>query len=222
SFVSDYTVDENKKPELIITPEDISFDNVTIGSSESMTITLQAKNNNVEIDGINFLSDVNASGRLVINWGPDAPPPIFIEKDSSYGIIIEYSPIDTLGSEATIEFYGTACSGREMTLTANPAITSVEGDYLNSLEYGLISLYPNPANEKITISLPEIPNDDGIIDKQTFLFIYDYMGNKVKEYEINSAERLITLNIENLKNGSYFIKCTRRYINGVVPFVVYR
>ncbi len=109
-----------------------------------------------------------------------------------------------------------------MTLTVKPGITYVEGDYPDSHESGLISLYPNPANERITISFPEILGEDGVMDKQTYLFIYDYMGNIVKEYEINSPARVLILNIENLKTGNFFIKCTKRYINGIVPFVVYR
>ncbi|MFH1049634.1 MAG: choice-of-anchor D domain-containing protein, partial [bacterium] len=115
--VSDYIVNPNKKPNLNINPRNPVFSNVAPGSTPaSMTVTLKAEKNFVEITGIDILDASLVGDFSVVDWGPSAPPPFVIPRDSSYKIVIEYNPQDSSCSNGVVEFLGSACTGRDMTV----------------------------------------------------------------------------------------------------------
>ena len=64
----------------------------------------------------------------------------------------------------------------------------------------LISVYPNPANNQISISLAEATNN-------THIEIYDMLGNKVMEQKIN-ASILTNVDVASLVAGNYFLRVT--------------
>ncbi|MEO8761993.1 MAG: T9SS type A sorting domain-containing protein [Bacteroidia bacterium] len=59
-------------------------------------------------------------------------------------------------------------------------------------------VYPNPANNQITISLAEATNN-------TSIEMYDMLGNKVMEQKINAAI-IATINVSNLAEGNYLLR----------------
>jgi hypothetical protein len=68
-----------------------------------------------------------------------------------------------------------------------------------------INIYPNPANNFITIDFNEIIG-------KTNLIIVDLLGKKVLEQEFNNTPKEI-INIENLSNGIYTLRITDAALN---------
>jgi photosystem II stability/assembly factor-like uncharacterized protein len=60
-----------------------------------------------------------------------------------------------------------------------------------------LSIYPNPANEKLTISLPENSS-------KTEGILYDNAGKELQRFLLKSGEN--TLNINHLESGIYFLE----------------
>jgi hypothetical protein len=69
--------------------------------------------------------------------------------------------------------------------------SSVEEEYFEQE----IQLYPNPANEQLTITVK-----DGFLGK---VILYNQVGKKIKELDLSSTSS--TLDISNYKNGMYFL-----------------
>lgn len=61
-----------------------------------------------------------------------------------------------------------------------------------------IKVYPNPANNQLSVSLQETTDN-------TKIEIYDMLGNKVKEQKINAA-LLANIDVANLSEGNYFLR----------------
>ncbi len=61
-----------------------------------------------------------------------------------------------------------------------------------------LKVYPNPANNQLSISLPESTNS-------TKIEIYDMLGNKVIEQKTN-ATPLANIDVANLSEGNYFLR----------------
>jgi hypothetical protein len=62
----------------------------------------------------------------------------------------------------------------------------------------ILSLYPNPAADKVTVRLAEYNNNSSIR-------IIDILGNTVAQRAVSSE--LTTLDVGHLSNGYYFIQC---------------
>jgi photosystem II stability/assembly factor-like uncharacterized protein len=60
-----------------------------------------------------------------------------------------------------------------------------------------LSVYPNPANEKLTVSLPENSS-------KTEGILYDNAGKELQRFLLNSGEN--TLDINHLESGIYFLE----------------
>jgi len=102
--------------------------------------------------------------------------------------------VTDLHIQETEEFLYAATYGRsayKVSISENP-LSTTSNDWAQELK-----LYPNPASEIITISLPEaIPN--------TNINVYDSLGKEV--YESNSLENKTTINISHLSKGIYYVK----------------
>ncbi len=68
-----------------------------------------------------------------------------------------------------------------------------------------VKIYPNPAQDKVNINIPNIGIGDYSVS------IYDVLGNEVKQAKIQESNSII--NIENLETGIYMLKILN---NGVV------
>jgi len=73
-----------------------------------------------------------------------------------------------------------------------------------------ISLYPNPANNLITVSIPSIAKDD-------FISIFNMQGELIQQQPLLNTTSEI--NISNLASGMYVIKATNPGTNFVKCFV---
>jgi len=113
--VSNYVLPPTKLPNLSITPRNLDIIDVANPSEASKTITLKAEKNFVEITGFQVLNDNGLGSEFTVtDWGPKGPPPFVIDKDSTYKIVVRYRPTDSLCSSGSVEFTGSACTGREM------------------------------------------------------------------------------------------------------------
>ena len=83
------------------------------------------------------------------------------------------------GCDSTVVLYLTVLSG------------------LDNVETSQIMLYPNPTNEKVYLSLTNIPNAE--------ITIRDIMGNVVKKEKVLANETEVVLDVKDLASGTYTI-----------------
>lgn len=136
SATSEFELREDKKPYIEITPDvNYLFQDVAPGNSDTETLTLYARQNDLVIEGADMLNPIRAQGRYtIVDWGDQAPPPINLTEGEPYDIVVEYTPADENYSKATFELTGTACGGREFT---------VEGEmlpFLRDLDMGDVAI----------------------------------------------------------------------------------
>jgi len=62
-----------------------------------------------------------------------------------------------------------------------------------------ITVYPNPASERVNIKLPEISSNTAVI-------IYDQLGRIVLIQQFSEPNRTLTLNVSSLPQGVYFVQ----------------
>jgi len=72
-----------------------------------------------------------------------------------------------------------------------------------------INLYPNPASNSFTVKSRIRPDN---------YEIFNALGQKIKTLKVNSNQDL-NINVENLKEGIYFIKLTRDNSSQVLSFI---
>jgi len=80
----------------------------------------------------------------------------------------------------------------------NTAITSIANSNANSKNKASISLYPNPAIEKVQIDFGKI------ISTKVPVQFFDHLGRAIKSVEINTNNQ--SIDIQDLTTGLYFIK----------------
>jgi hypothetical protein len=64
-----------------------------------------------------------------------------------------------------------------------------------------IKILPNPANEWITLSFPDI-----LTNGKVELSIYDLLGRQVLSEKVYPENRLVSLNVSDLPSGIYLIE----------------
>ncbi|MFH1051955.1 MAG: choice-of-anchor D domain-containing protein, partial [bacterium] len=164
--VSDFVVAPNKLPNLNINPRNPVFSNVAPGSTPaSMTVTLKAEKNFIEITGYDILDQSLVGDFSVVDWGPSAPPPFVIPKDSSYKIVIQYAPQDSSCSNGVVEFLGSACTGREMNVKGEmlPFVEDIDMGNVNvggSKNDTFSAVFCNKTCQDIKITRPTIKGTD--------------------------------------------------------------
>jgi hypothetical protein len=80
----------------------------------------------------------------------------------------------------------------------------IDTEFANS-----ISVYPNPANDYLTVSLDEVANS---------ISISNLVGQTIMEITPSSNNE--TINIESLEAGVYFVKVTKNTNSSIIKFVV--
>ena len=63
-----------------------------------------------------------------------------------------------------------------------------------------ITIFPNPTNETINVSLKNITNGSNVV-----IELYSLLGEKILQEETNGQAHMI--NIEKLSSGIYFLRC---------------
>jgi hypothetical protein len=95
--------------------------------------------------------------------------------------------------------------------TATSVITGIQSSILNS---NSISVYPNPANQVLNVKFNNIKA--GMADIQ----IMDITGRMITETQREvSSGNIISLNIEGLSTGIYFVKVIANNSSQVIKFV---
>lgn len=72
----------------------------------------------------------------------------------------------------------------------------------NEKDNSVISIYPNPANNQLTVNL------NSVSAKQITLKVIDVLGKEVKCESVKVSETSYSLNLSSLNNGAYFILVT--------------
>lgn len=120
---------------------------------------------------------------------------------------------DSLWMASVAGYDGTTIStvNEWLNLGASPPLGINENNIVNN---DLITMYPNPANDHLTVVIKEGGNVQSIT-------ITDVAGRIIRTEEINSGQAIIKLNIRTLDAGVYFISLTTRDNNraGYAKFV---
>ncbi len=152
-----------------------------------------------------------AGGATVIAEYTDGSP--LIIKDGNVGpsnarrVFLNFYPPSI---DARDDFWDTASDGAQ--LMRNALLWAITGNVLgvndvaNSLE---ISIYPNPAQEELTIS-----NTSGIVLEK--MQIIDAVGRIV---QIGTLEKNNVINISSLRRGIYFLKVESQNSASVIKFI---
>lgn len=105
-----YTVNPNILPKLEISPNNLSF--LNISNPQEVSLSLKAKNNKVSFNPPGIFSSLG--NVTVTDWG-GTPPPFTLEKDSVRNIKIQFTPFDDNQFHSfTFAFQSSACSGNEV------------------------------------------------------------------------------------------------------------
>jgi hypothetical protein len=92
--------------------------------------------------------------------------------------------------------------------------TSIDNSYLD-LKF---SIYPNPTNNILTLDFSSKNNDKSVLS------ITNIVGEKIKEFQINTVSGINTLNLnlEGINNGVYFINFINNSSKSTKKFVISR
>ena len=76
-----------------------------------------------------------------------------------------------------------------------------DGLELNDLESNstIISLYPNPANDKVKLEIKGLT-------KSTNVIVYDINGREVRQFNINAEQTELEIEVKDLPKGIYNVK----------------
>lgn len=105
-----------------------------------------------------------------------------------------------------LRIYDRALNQTEINDLYNDNIMGIH-DVKNS---GLLKVYPNPANDKLIVSLIKNSNSN--------IVITDVLGKKVKQ--IKTTELKTEINISDLQSGIYFITLTQENMNSVQKVII--
>lgn len=112
-------------------------------------------------------------------------------------------PISAGTHTLKFEYYAGAYGGNAGTASIDYVNLPMDGEMgpltIEENGIGLLSIYPNPASEQVTISLPETGN------KGYTLALFDLNGNRILTRAIGSTENGYTLNIRSLASGAYIL-----------------
>lgn len=70
---------------------------------------------------------------------------------------------------------------------------------LNDLEHTSLAVFPNPASNKVSVSLP-VMQGDGIVR------VLDFAGREIKTMPIELSSKMIDLDVSQIASGIYFIQ----------------
>lgn len=155
-----YAVKPNILPKLEVSPNNLSFLNIT--NPQEISLSLKAKNNKVSFNPPGIYSSF---GNVTItDWG-GTPPPFILEKDSVRTIKIQFAPFDDNQFHTfTFDFQSSACSGNEV-LVISGKIFAQDVDCGSELvgatkNITQVPIFCNNWNEPITIYSIRISDGD--------------------------------------------------------------
>ena len=135
------------------------------------------------------------TGTLVSSWKVNWTAPV----DESEPVIF-YAASNAANNNGTP-------TGDQIVLIQTQQIGVLSIDALTSLDF---LLYPNPGDESIQIDLPEFADN-------TKYTIYDLVGRVITQGMLSSVDH--SINISDLKSGSYLLRLKNDNKNGVKKFI---
>lgn len=162
-----------------------------------------------------------------IFWGPytnlaagQTPPPIVQNWTLPANGCYTFSIFDSYGdgidpgtysistnSGASIVASGGAFTNIDVTSFTNTALYSESFDIFES-----VSLYPNPAKDRVTIAIPQGIDVTGNFD------VYNAIGQKITTKKV-TTENDLTINTNNYQAGIYFINLTIGEFSKTLRFI---
>lgn len=79
---------------------------------------------------------------------------------------------------------------------------TLEGNGIERVEKGRISIYPNPATEQVTINL------NGLHAQQ--VAVYDLAGRKVMQQSVEQNAEAVSMDIQSLRAGTYMVSVSSK------------
>ncbi|MBM2816999.1 MAG: C-terminal target protein [Ignavibacteria bacterium] len=194
----------------IITSDTIfSFPKMRRDSTENFRINVTVHDKALSIDTILFSAPFL---RLKFNQ----KLPIVIYKDLINPVEFVFTQNDTVNQKASITLRGTFCSGDSVinvSSTYKPGPTDVSENLL--LDVLPFSIYPNPANNLLTIKFQtEVSN--------CILSVYNSFGELIKNIPVNNYSEFNTIEIDlsDYSQGCYFLRYSADGQSRIVPFAV--
>lgn len=169
----------------------------------------------------------NAAGTVLHSGGPytnlaagQTPPPVVENWILPVNGCYTFSILDSFGDGIDPGTYSiTANSGAEVIVEGGifttSEVTSFTNNSLSSQSFDLfdtISLYPNPAKDKVTISVPQGLDINGKFE------LYNTLGQKISTKKVSSENDLI-INTNNYQTGLYFINLTIGEFSKTLRFI---
>ena len=158
----------------------------------------------------------NAAGTVLYSGGPytnlaagQTPAPIVQNWPLPVNGCYTFTILDSYGDGISPGTYSITANSGAVTIVAGGVfttneVTSFTNNSLSSQSFDLfdtISLYPNPAKEMVTISVPQGLDVNGKFD------LYNALGQKITSKKVSSQNDLI-INTNNYQVGMYFINLT--------------
>jgi hypothetical protein len=173
-------------------------ENIAIGPAEDLTVFPAVKNNGPD-DANNYADiSVTVSGTEVDNYSNNLTDLLNGETTplSESGSIITAELMDLAGLTGNFDVCLTVSYNGTDNVTANNTIcvTVTRTTDISTIMTDIISIYPNPANNLITVNNAENEN----------IVVLNMLGEVVAN--IDNASSNQTIDISNLANGSYFIR----------------
>ena len=179
----------------------VSKSGMSYGNRSTLTIDIQAASN----DSISFYRRFTAGN----GWYGSNEFRFYVD-----GNILETLSSNTSWSRAAFpisagshtlkfEYYAAAYGGNAGVAAIDYIKFPMDGEMgpiaIEENGIGYLGVYPNPASEQVTITLPETGN------KGYTLALFDLNGNRILTRNISGAENGYTLNVKHLASGAYIL-----------------
>ncbi len=142
-----------------------------------------------------WINDQLIIDKWISDWGTEYTGQITLQAGQKYSFKMEY--YEEIGGAAAKLEWQSATQAREVVSTTQlypkDIVSGFSGEELSKL----ISIYPNPAQNIVSITLPESTID--------YVELVDVNGNSLFSQK-NSGSNQLSLDLNGVKNGMYFLK----------------
>lgn len=122
-----------------------------------------------------------------------------LDTNTSYNLFsVHFKPNGRPGTASlTIKVYDSTAAGTFISKTFS---ATSWGNAAVNIAKPTFSIYPNPANDLLTVNLPKEINDNATIE------VYNMLGKKMKSVRIGNAMDRVNVEVDELPRGTYIIR----------------
>ena len=113
-------------------------------------------------------------------------------------------------------YYGNKTAGTTPSVTETTTTYSTLGIVENNLDQLEIKVFPNPASDLIAIQI------GSIVERNLDITLYDITGKLIKSTAVNAGQSIAYFDIQDIYNGSYFIKISDGKNNSTKSIIINR